>query len=201
MNGILFKPDMIKAIVGGTKTQTRRLGGLKEINEKPNSHSFVRFNIEGEAVFSYDVGDGTSGLKGIKPRYHVGEVIYIKEAWTDLWRCNRDTGDIAYKLGLSPDVQVDRWYSPLFMPAWAARYFILITNVKAQRLQEISWEDCLAEGVIKDGDTFYPSQEKKVGYSVPQGAYIHIWDSINYPKQFNPWLFAYTFKLVEMPKE
>jgi hypothetical protein len=78
------------------------------------------------------------------------------------------------------------------MPAWAARYFILITNVKAQRLQEITEEDAIRE-------VFFASQECADISVTGRKWYTGLWDSINpkYPWGMNPYIFAYTFKLVQ----
>lgn len=116
--------------------------------------------------------------------YQVGETVYIKEAW-----CESYYGEpICYKLdGKESPGPKDFWRSPLFMPAWAARYFIQITDVRAQRVQEISYEDIIAEGVDTGQDVHY--QE--------------LWDSINpkYPFASNCWVWAYTFKLVNKEGE
>lgn len=136
MKGILFKPDMIKAIVKGRKTQTRRVIKI------------------GQTVYK---ADGS-----LASRYHTGETVYIKEVW------------------------IGKWRNPLFMPEWAARYFIKITDVRVGRLQEITNTDAVAEGI------FWAKNN-------PRDDFSFLWDSINpkYPWADNPWVFAYTFEKVE----
>ncbi len=239
MRGILFKPDMIKAIVEGRKTQTRRLDGLKEINLEPD-----KWWCKGQDKFqdwlnktAFIFGQiNTTGERIIKSRYQVGEVVYIKEAYKvidfDLRDIDKDfqRTRVEYKLDgetawvMKPKDKLitipDKWHSPLFMPAWAARYFIKITDVKAQRLQEISFNDCLAEGIVhakewqtvdyKAPEPLHPNDlsNEEADKEIERGwieyakqSYAKLWDSINpkYPFVSNPWLWRYKFKKVKRP--
>ena len=193
MKGILFKPWKIKAIAESSpdmEWQTRRL-------IKPQPTHF-HYNSDGQYPC-------TKEGEQFKPRYQVGEVCYIKEAW---WTSDPTDGDIYYKVAWPEGLPVNmiaengEWRSPLFMPAWAARYFIQITAVRAERLQEITGEDCVSEGVVLpyrvfgDGDSDY--------YDGIGESYVHhfsaLWDSIN-PKNLwvnNDWVWVYTFKRVRL---
>jgi len=218
MKGILFKPDMIKAIVEGRKTQTRRLGGLKEINQEPD-----RWTCNGWAGswqgFAFSDKSSATTSRIAKPRYQVGEVVYIKEAWGLAINehghnclCYKSTNDDDMALDNpqmmrlwdsnkkqwileqteSPRWYPDRWRSPLFMPEWAARRFIKFTGVGAGRVQEISPKDCVAEGVIAEYGDGLARRDK----------FETLWDSINpkYSWESNPWVFPYSFKRVEAEK-
>jgi len=171
MKGILFKPEMIQQIVNGSKSVTRRV-----IKPQP----IVAENYKGITIEDLE-------FDGFKPHYHVGEVVYVKEAW-----CESYYGEpICYKLdgGESPGPK-GFWRSPLFMPARAARYFIQITDAKPQRLQEITEEDAEKEGLISQ--RIYDCGTCRLKFKL-------LWDSINprYPWESNPWVFVYSFKLVE----
>jgi len=157
MKGIIFNPDMIGAIVEGRKTQTRRL-----IKPQPKQ---INNDFDGtwewkEMGHYYDDLTLFTMLKN-SSRYHAGETVYIKEAyalrphsdggyWEAQYKSNGEIRDcncavdaireIAYKWD-------DKWRSPLFMPEWAARYFLKILAVRAERLQEITYGDCIAEGI------------------------------------------------------
>ncbi len=259
MKGILFRPEMIKAIREGRKTQTRRriTKNNSYIGEGGN---WDKLDFYGQTVLSdhqkkiwrsgdYEVGslcetvikdkykaplpwvdnsvehwqylhvpydwveNGT--IYRVYPHYQIGEVVYIKEAWCLGAYAYKHEADIIYKLGaLSEQVTVitiswndwleshttygasskveDKWRSPLFMPAWAARYFIQITDVKPQRLQEINFRDTEAEGIW-----IYEDPWKAKGLSVSQCRmrYARLWDSINpdYPWASNPWVWVYNF--------
>jgi hypothetical protein len=177
MKGILFKPDMIKAIMEERKTQTRRL----------------------------------------TPRYLPGETVYVKEGLIRVPRMwNGDTGypcEAVYSIDNVPS-KCESWpwqrdiLSAMFLPQGLARTFLLIEDVKPQRLQEITEEDAIAEGITKitaSLEVFHwdPQADKyKVhGFASARGAYISLWDSINKKPgtRFgdNPWDWAYTFKVIK----
>jgi len=181
MKGILFKPDMIQAIIEGRKTQTRRL-----IKPQP-----VQFNNLGE----FDAGIGEAWFHGItsdnwetrKPRYQVGETAYIKEAWASFPAYEPHKPYVTYKSSVDAyRLGSTKWKSPLFMPEWAARYFLEITEVRAERLQEIRYLDIFLEGVPEQG-----------GFIKNFKAFERLWNSINkdYPWESNPWVWVYIFEL------
>ena len=192
MKSILFKSNMVKAIAEGRKTQTRRLDGLKEISQETDRWSQGKIIERGCFVFNLE---NTLRLKFVKPRYQVGDVVYITEAWADLWQSKRDIGDIAYKLDLPADVAVAKWRSPRFMPKRAARYFIKITDVRCERLQEITEEDAIDEGAIV---MHSEDIDEESGYSFRLG-FMDLWDSVNpkYPWASNPWVWRFEFEKAE----
>ncbi len=179
----MFKPWKHQAICEnpGRQWQTRRLSGLKEINQAPGNW------VVGGTCFEGWVFGGKDG-KGItvKPRYHIGEIVYIKEAWCE----NYDASKIHYKLdgGESPGPK-GFWRSPLSLKASNARTFIQITAVRVERLNSIPPEDCIAEGIID------------IGAGDSRGMFACLWDSINQKQPWgsNPWVFVYSFVKVDRP--
>jgi len=205
MKGILFKPGILLAklkVLGEYgEAQTRRLHGLKEINAM------------GDWKFKYVDGSWYASEKhgyqcAVKPRYQAGEFVYIQEAYShyaDNLNCGIWTAQVKYKLDeviryipfahtIPPREKwwgTSKYQSPLFMPEWAARYFILITDVWVERLQKITTEDCLAEGV-----DLSVIEGLRSDYSIKK-AFQGLWNSINKPPydwDSNPWCFVYTFK-------
>lgn len=212
MNGILFKPAMIQAIVEGRKTVTRRLHGLKEVNQNPNEWRCNGWLRDG---FYFEIPQTTTCHLLIKPRYKVGETVYIKEAyyacghWDHLeegWCFDMEEDSpiiFADEKQLVEGLEVIRgfskeegWYkrSPMFLPADWARHFIKILDVRPERLQEIIPEDCVAEG-INDDRAFWDDADKIERYR-------KLWDSINpkHPWARNEWILRYEFEPKEMPR-
>lgn len=205
MQGILFKPDMIKAIVEDRKTVTRRVVKF-HTEDGHRVYKWVYPHPKGGFTFcdaqvneqQLSVMQGASKI-GLMPRYHVDEVVYIKEVWaTDAYWDNRspveipDTVEIWFPQEVKP-VWVGRMRSPLHLRADFARYFIQITDVRAERLQEITINECKNEG-IKDHVQWVGKEclsDAKIQYS-------DLWDTINpkYPFSSNPWDFRYAFKPV-----
>jgi len=139
MKGMTFRPEKIQFMAEhpDMELQTRRLGGLKEINQSPDAHKYLGINMLGEHCFELFLNDGTSTIKYVKPPYQVGEVVYIKEA--HCLECFEGDGikDACYRWDFEQGDLIEntcghrKWRSPLFMPEWAARYFIEITKVEA----------------------------------------------------------------------
>lgn len=190
MKGILFKPDLIKAIVDGRKTQTRRV-----IKPQPPEDAVVGvFNRYSTFCFP---DSQLCVLPLIHARYQVGETVYIKEA---LQR-HPALDEAVYMDGTPVFINQTigcavKWQwqgdtlSPMFMLQSAARYFIEITEVRAERLQEITEEGAIAEGCIaqvKDGLIFDSGLHQ----------FSWLWDTIKpkYPFESNPWVWVYTFRL------
>ncbi|MCC8153091.1 MAG: hypothetical protein LIP01_02065 [Tannerellaceae bacterium] len=116
-----------------------------------HNHTFFPLSIDSNLKGFWGTEEETGEDKEFKPRYNVGEKVYLKEPYIKL--TNPDGSDyFGYKYG-SDDVIKYKWQNKLFMPADAARYFIEITGVKVERLRDISEEDCIREGISKFGRT------------------------------------------------
>jgi hypothetical protein len=224
---MLMKLDMRQASHEGRKTVTRRLSGLEEINLEPERWELMSFPELYEFQFKNIL---TKDIKIIKPRYHVGQVVFIREAhyaygyWalsTDgYWalstegRCvfiRDDRSPVYFPDNLPADTRVLRghkgvtgwdgaigWYkrSPLFLPAKCARDFPQILDVRAERLQDITEEDAVKEGMLIND--FFPLNTARIAGLTTVDYFAQRWDSINpkHPWASNPWLFRYEYKLV-----
>jgi len=150
MKGILFRPAVwqgkLNTLARFGEAQTRRLGGLKGINKEPGEWELSRFNVGGRLDFGvvhfWNKSDINMPAITIKPHYQIGETVYIKEAWG----IDDDDQPIIFYKQETPDWG-GKWHSPLFMPERFARYFIKISDVRAEMLQEITEEDAQTEGV------------------------------------------------------
>jgi len=162
MKGILFKPPMMKAIVEGRKTVTRR-----RIDIDPLGWELSGFNEGGLLDFGvvhfWRKDYNSQGLT-LKPRYQVGETVYIKEAWQIYGYKYLDCATIKYSFdGAIKKFYWDEWLtkntvygaggdtiwrSPMFLREKYARYFITITAVRADNffLPLISPEELDREG-------------------------------------------------------
>lgn len=180
-HGILFKEDMTAAIREGRKTETRRLSGLERINAVPDHWELVAVFQDGLARFG--AKNGTQEIT-CKARYAVGDRLYVKEAVC--YDCEDSLIPMpCYKLDRETNPAsdfCDCWKSPMFMPKRFARTWGTVTEVRAQRLQDTSPADMVAEGfpiVTQFGEISFPQYIN----SLDDGA----WDK-------NLWAFAYTIK-------
>jgi hypothetical protein len=128
------------------------------------------------------------------PYGQVGDHLWVRETWQ-----HNPFGGIVYKAGSGIiDCGGRGWKPSIFMPRWASRITLEITNVRVERLQDISAPDCVNEGINTQGPYDVAIYDEFSSHSIAQFAYL--WDSINskkYPWASNPWVFAIEFKRVE----
>lgn len=238
MKGILFQEPLFIATIEGRKTQTRRTGGFNElIKQYPDDYKFIemendprvlKFDKEGFPVEDKHANFKTKKLKGwygcfevltgsdydgtyFIPRYQPGETIYLKEPY----RLDAQFGLPWYKYNLhGEDNTAYKWKNKLFMPAKHARYFIKITDVRAERLHEITEADAIAEGIeswteerMVSKPTHYKVYYNEPGddssySSCPVVSYETLWQKINGKDSWiaNPLVWVYTYELTDRPK-
>ena len=219
MKGILFKPWKIQFIAEhpDIETQTRRV-----IKPQPPEGASIWRIEDGNTGESHFSVRRCNPWHTIKPRYQVGETVYIKEALHRF--CNKaiyklDEQPVYFYRSLNPLYW--RWQKnylvPMHCPEDAARYFIRILSIRAERLQEITKEAILAEGVkypvTEEGHLvlrltgkcppcdYIPKENFKNGtYAGDRATWLKahfaaLWDSINkaYPWESNPWVWVYGF--------
>lgn len=208
MKGICFKEPLFLKTVKGEKKETRRImkpqpyvirSIAKDLFDKKPHGIFTKEYDTAAPVYSFPVSEG----KIINPRYNVGEVLYLKEPYYVWDEMDPEDGQISYKFD-NPEKIVPFWENKLFMPEFAARYFIRITSVRAERLQDISEEDCLKEG-IKIGrcgneihwmKAFYAPGDNQP-YMTARSAYEELINRINGKDTWalNPYVWVYDFEL------
>jgi hypothetical protein len=206
MKGLLMKPWKIKATAEGRATVTRRVIKPQPFMERgvlrwqPKRRSVIGY----KGMHSPDINmTDHADLAKLFAHYQVGETVYIKEvAWYGP-QDNRVEFDLTQQAATNAEFHGAKKRSPLFMPAWAARYFIKITDVRPERLQDITEEDAKAEGTTKIASSYYKIDYSTmtVGPRQPE-TYIHafsgIWDSINKPPydwDSNCWVWRYGYTL------
>lgn len=181
---ILFSGPMVRAILAGRKTQTRRVAKVKpgiliqEIEEwQPLPDGLFR-----RAVFTRD--------QIAEPRFASGDNLWVREAWG--WYGSKPSVEehrngvpVFYRAddGSEKCYGVD-WRPSIHMPRWASRLTLTVTDVRVQRLQDIDQHDAEAEGVDCSGP-------------VAVNCFHVLWNSLNedrgYGWEANPWVVAVTF--------
>lgn len=204
---ILFTGEMVRAILEGRKTQTRRV--MKQRKRKDGC------KLIPEVLQEIGVGAAC-------PYGKVGDRLWVREAfsaWTpgDPVEPIESEETVPYKgcefeYRATSEAQPERWRPSIHMPRWASRINLEITEVRVERVQDISDEDADAEGVDSrnvptGGDDF---QDYWRDYSKPKGdewpwiegdprhSFRTLWDSINakrgYSWDSNPWVWVVEFK-------
>lgn len=220
---ILFSAPMVLALLAGRKSQTRRLvkpPPWADRNYQPGAPMWTHDKLSGffaEHVF----GHCLASIAGC-PHGAVGDRLWVREAWLQ-WACPRhdegqapgtrcdcdDPKSIRYQAdhpeGTDREIHSVRWRPSIHMPRWVSRITLELTEVRVERLQDISEEDARAEGCpghdvepIAEGGTIYSMKGRSSAPS-PLAHFRILWESLHGPDSWalNPWLWVLSFRRVE----
>lgn len=176
---ILFSAPMVRAILDGKKTQTRRLAKCDGNPFPSASGAWVAMNAAKQSITEMRCPYGAPG-----DRLWVRETHYV-------WNSGNKDGTgryIAYRAS-DPDSPCT-WTPSIHMPRWASRIELEVTDVRLEGLNDISPEDAAAEGWPG------PDAANTIRSSYPIAWYSHLWDQINgkrHPWESNPWVWCVSF--------
>ena len=202
---ILFNSDMIKAVLAKSKTQTRRVVKFPQsvCRDWEISGPDCSYGYMGERTDSHKHGFLVAGDQGCAevrcPYGQAGDRLWVRETWAESPKCEGGRfPDIIYRATADNSIAcVERWCPSIFMPRWASRITLEVLSVRAERVQEITPEDCWAEGIECRG------MEKTHRFHATED-FEFLWDSINEKRGFgwdsNPWVWVVEFKKVETAK-
>lgn len=218
--GVIFSAPMVRALLDGSKTQTRRLLTSARVFATPESRAFTlkdgdlkralqganRFRHLGgggwfwEAdAFDYQAPATRTGWMAHLP-YAPGDQLYVREAWRADSQLDgikpRDMSKgepILYEVdgtlrttGCSM-IKAGKLRPSIFLPRWASRLWLSVTDVRVQRLQEISEADAVAEGAEREAAGPY------------RLAFAGLWNSLHTKPgetwEANPWIVAVSFEV------
>lgn len=189
---ILFSGPMVRAIMDGRKTMTRRV-----VKPQP------------EMVFDGESLSDGNAYGGWEPKlppwskwpYQLGDTLWVRETWQGavdgdeplygiIYRASWNANEPAFKRDDRAEkyfTGVSKWRPSIHMPRWASRITLEVTGVRVERLQDITEHDAIGEGVISsDYDKTY-----RYAFSV-------LWDSINAKRGYgwaaNPWVWVIEFR-------
>lgn len=206
---ILFNGDMVRAILDGRKTCTRRV--IKpQWGECPHC-KYVHYNYiyDKMAENVYCARCGYPFEPERRSPYQLEDILYVRETWGHPISLNSDKqyvfrADKIAESGFENDSHI--WHPSIHMPKEAARIWLRVTDVRVERLQDIT-----AEQVVKEGttgltmDLIQNSDELKRHYDIP---FAVLWDSTIkkadrnlYGWAANPWVWVIEFERCEKPEE
>ena len=234
---ILFNTEMVRAILDGRKTCTRRL-----VKPQPKSKLCYTFAGSDSNTWCYlnrtaheiwgeefklpnDITEEELS-KRWNPPYHTDDILYVRETW-QCWRAHRyeATADIRFRAGgddvrlqfangntdsidrLDYDTFVHKWFShnrewkpSLFMPKVAARIWLKVTDVRVERLQDITSEQISREGVEVEYPHVLNGEEKRYAFSTLWNSTIKKSDLDRYGWNASPWVWVIEFERCEKPE-
>lgn len=217
MKPILFNTEMVKAILDGRKTCTRRV-------VKPQPKAMIAYACMGykHGTWAYpgpeawkNWGESYRMPEGFpedemkrrwNPPCHTGDILYVRETWNHVKLASESEWHYEYRASCENPAYFGNgffaeWRPSIHMPREAARLFLRVTDVRVERLQNMTAEDSLREGVklhlndiLKGESTLKP--------------FAQVWDSTIKPTDLNrygwdanPWVWAIEFERCEKPQE
>lgn len=213
MKTILFSTPMVQAILEGRKTQTRRVikpqprHPLLQVADGYHKGEWHEWLPEDKSDI---VTGGRWGYQYLCP-YCAGDILWVRETWGIPIKM---AGEIIYKADYQdkkpPLADGQKWRPSIHMPKEAARIFLKVTDVRVERLQEISVQDAKDEGIkvwangCIDGLAFGCYNGDKCVYNTcrqPIDYFCELWNSINSKRGYgwdsNPWVWVYQFVRVD----
>lgn len=232
---IIFSAPMVRALLAGTKTQTRRV--LKP--QPPEGYRYTGIHYASYEPSSWFFNGPHSGFK-VRQVYEEGDQLWVREGWRapamndhlsprDMppGLARRYLADDAEVVGVGARVArqpigaAGRTRPGIHMPRWASRLTLDVTEVRVERLQDISDDDCFAEGLEKldvtlgrNGEVVplkqpmaaneWPQGEggengyAQDGWDWPQAVYADLWESLHGRGSWkvNPWVAAISFRVI-----
>jgi hypothetical protein len=212
---ILFSAPMIRALLAGNKTQTRRLIKIKPTGEILD---FVKIGTNAKTGCPEFEMKGASGQHIYIPQgkhcqtplytapVAVGDRLWVRENFkaTGLLAFSKPSetracGRFAYQADAEqmPRDPMISWRPSIHMPRWASRITLTVTDVRIQQLWKIDDADAIAEGIEDKGGGLgrIILANGDHSYSTPSGCFLKLWESINgaASRKANPWVLAYSF--------
>lgn len=199
---------MVRAILDGRKTQTRRV-------VKPQPY----IDSQGNACWnSINFGQDGSGRplfrtlasplpcsknkRVLCPYGRPSDRLWVRETWGHFERAPK-AGDQIYYRADGECLEIEPWRPSIHMPRWASRLALEITGIRVERLQDISEADAIAEGCTQFPNGYYRGGPHKVSGLKQMASAVHayrdLWESINGAGSWdaNPWIWVVDFKRLE----
>lgn len=197
MKKILFndKYGLTQAVLEGKKTQTRRIIKMPDYDEEYLNTAFDWDLRESVIIDRY-------------AKYKVGEIVAIAECYKDIFSVFDKCRNPQLNISVTNATDTAGWSNKMFVKPELMPHQICINNVRIQRLQDISNEDCIKEGIRKDVRYSFIENVKQsdgdnlafsCNFNSPREAYAALIDKVSGKGtwEINPYVFVYDFELIK----
>ena len=208
---ILFNGEMVRAILDGRKTCTRRVV-KPQWNGCDNCmciHDEFLYDLKDNVVYCARCEELLNPVR--KPPYQPGDILYVRETWGYPIQLNSGRkyvyrADRCAESGFINDSHV--WRPSIHMPKEAARIWLRVTDVRVERLQDITEDRALCEGAIDNRGLIHSSDNEYDSIHTAREHFKEIWGSTVkkadidcYGWNANPWVWVIEFERCEKPEE
>lgn len=221
---ILFNTEMVRAILEGRKSCTRRMVKPQPDEKHIYPLGYVTDSTEKKNVgcFGFGIDEYGGSIQYAKPPYLGGDIIYIRETWTEecgkyYYRADYDSDYLdpcetlsgGYSASCRNHPGCDgcmatstriHWHPSIHMPKEAARIWLKVTDVRVERLQEIASEQISREGVEVEYPHVLNGEEKRYAFSTLWNSTIKKTDLDRYGWDANPFVWVIEFERCEKPE-
>lgn len=207
---ILFNTEMVRAILDGRKTVTRRLIKSQQLigilPDKCKNGMPEKFLKEKKYMFKpyCDMTDTELIKTSYNPPYQPGDILYVRETWSEGYEEGTYIYRASDKLAGLPTFNESSkliYHPSIHMPKEAARIWLKVTDVRVERLQEITSEQICREGVEVEYPHVLNGEEKRYAFSTLWNSTIKKSDLDRYGWDANPWVWIIEFERCEKPEE
>lgn len=199
---ILFNTEMVRAILDERKSCTRRLVSSRQflgmLPDKCKNAAPDEFLKGKRMMFKpyCDMTDAELIMTAYKAPYEPGNILYVRETWK-----KATNGYYYYEDWQRNDIaDVTKWKPSIYMPKDAARIWLKVTDVRVERLQEITSEQICREGVEVEYPHVLNGEEKRYAFSRLWDSTIKKSDLDRYGWNASPWVWVIEFERCEKPE-
>ena len=197
---ILFNTEMVRAILDGRKDATRRI--VKGFIPDDAVWGYTAFTPKGYISCRGTFADGY-GEKIFKLPCETGDILYVRETWK-----KAPNGYYYYEDWQKDDIaDVTKWKPSIHMPKEAARIWLKVTDVKIERLQDVTEDGAKAEGAIDNRGFIHSPENEYDRIHTAREHFIRIWNSTikksnlnRYGWDASPWVWVIEFERCEKPE-
>lgn len=202
---ILFNTEMVRANLDGKKSCTRRIVKPQPTNEIQCPLGICTDGDKSEiGKFAFGSHEGGGKMIFCKPPYQPGDILYVRETWKKALN-----GYYYYEDWQRNDIaDVTKWKPSIRMPKEAARIWLKVTDVRVERLQEMTLKDFKAEGIYDNYKTYSETYTDHLRQMTYPKVFARLWNSTikksdldRYGWDANPWVWVIEFERCEKPEE
>lgn len=203
---ILFNTEMVRAILDGRKTCTRRLVKPQPDEKHTYPLGFVTDSTEKKKVgrFGFGIDEYGGSIQYEKPPYQPGDILYVRETWCKGYLMNAKE---RYYYKADDNDFLCTWHPSTNMPKQAARIWLRVMDVRVERLQDVTEDGAKAEGAIDNRGFIHSPENEYDRIHTARDHFIKIWNSTikksdidRYGWDANPYVLVISFERCEKPK-